>query len=95
MQTIENIPKNPEHVDNVPKRPENPDCNVQKVYPKFRHVPVWLYRGADDNTPYAIDMTLGGLMEKLESASNCALEWFCVNGMKPNSSKCHLLICGH
>ena len=40
-------------------------------------------------------MTLGGLMEKLGSASNCALEWFCVNGMKPNSSKCHLLICGH
>ena len=33
MQTIENIPKNPEHVDNVPKRPENPDSNVQKVYP--------------------------------------------------------------
>ena len=40
MQTIANIPKSPEHVDNVPKRPENPDCNVQKVYPKFRHVPV-------------------------------------------------------
>ena len=45
IQTIENVPKNPEHVDNVPKRPENPDCNVQKVYPKFRHVPVWLYKG--------------------------------------------------
>ena len=28
MQTIGNIPKNPEHVDNFPKRPENPDCNV-------------------------------------------------------------------
>ena len=53
MQTIENIPKNPEHVDNVPKRPENPDCNVQKVYPKFRHVPVWLYRGGKD-TPHKI-----------------------------------------
>ena len=48
---------------------------------------------SDDNTPYAVDMTLGGLMEKLESASNCALEWFCDNGMKPNSS--HLLVCGH
>ena len=34
-------------------------------------------------------------MEKLESASNCALDWFYGNGMKPNSSKCHLLICGH
>ena len=44
MQAIENIPKNPEHVDNVPKRPENPDCNVQKVYPKFRNAPVRLYR---------------------------------------------------
>ena len=50
---------------------------------------------ADDNTPYAVDMSLAGLMEKLESASNCALEWFYDNGMKPNSSKCHLLICGH
>ena len=45
---------------------------------------------ADDNTPYAVDMTLGGLMEKLEGSSNCALQWFCDNGMKPNSS-----ICGH
>ena len=35
MQTIENIPKNPEHVDNVPKRPENPDCNVQKSIPQI------------------------------------------------------------
>ena len=52
MQTIENIPKNPEHVDNVPKRPENPDCNVQKVYPKFRHVPVWLYRGVTPRVLY-------------------------------------------
>ena len=34
-------------------------------------------------------------MEKLESASNCASEWFCVNGMEPNSSKCYHLICGH
>ena len=50
---------------------------------------------ADDNTPYAVDTTLGRLMEKLESSSNCALEWFCVNGRKPNSSKCHLLMCGH
>ena len=37
-------------------------------------------------------MSLAGLMEKLESASNCALEWFYDNGMKPNSSKCHLLM---
>ena len=45
---------------------------------------------ADDNTPYAVGMTLVGLMEKLESASNCALEWFCDNGVKPNSSQCNL-----
>ena len=51
MQTIENIPTNPEHVDNVPKRSENPDCNVQKVYPKFRHVPVWLSRGVTPPPP--------------------------------------------
>ena len=51
MQTFENIPKNPEHVDNVPKRPENPDCNVQKVYPKSRHVPVWLCKGVTPPPP--------------------------------------------
>ena len=42
MQTFENIPKNPEKSQNDPK---NPDCDVQNVYHKFRHIPVWVYRG--------------------------------------------------
>ena len=50
---------------------------------------------ADDTTPYTIDMNLENLMEKLERASKSALEWFHFNGMKPNSSKCNLLVCWH
>ena len=50
---------------------------------------------ADDTTPYAVDTSLGGLMSKLECVSECAMEWFRYNGMKLNSSKCHLLVCGH
>ena len=50
---------------------------------------------ADDTTPYTIDMNLEKLMAKLECATNSAVEWFHYNGMKLNSSKCHLLICGH
>ena len=40
-------------------------------------------------------MTLENHMAKLECAAKSALEWFHFNGMKPNSSKCHLLVCGH
>ena len=50
---------------------------------------------ADDTTPYTIDMTLENLMAKLECAAKSALEWFHFNGMKLNSNKCHLLVCGH
>ena len=50
---------------------------------------------ADDTTPYTVDMSLDGLMGKLECASNSAMEWFHYNGMKLNSKKCHLLVCGH
>ena len=50
---------------------------------------------ADDTTPYTIDMTLENLMPKLECAAKSALEWFHFNGMKLNSSKYHLLVCGH
>ena len=50
---------------------------------------------ADDTTPYTIDMSLGNLMAKLESAAQSALDWFHSNGMKLNSSKCHLLVCGN
>ena len=44
---------------------------------------------------YTVDMSLAGLMAKLECATNSVMEWFCYNGMRLNSSKCHLLVCGH
>ena len=50
---------------------------------------------ADDTTPYAVDMTLDCLMAKLECTSSTAMKWFHYNGMKLNSSKCHLLVCGN
>ena len=50
---------------------------------------------ADDTTPYTVDICLDGLMTKLECATNSAMEWFHYNGMKLNSSKCNLLVCGH
>ena len=34
-------------------------------------------------------------MKKLENAAEKAIDWFEYNGMKLNSSKCHLLVCGH
>ena len=34
-------------------------------------------------------------MNKLECSTKVSLEWFENNGMKLNSSKCHLLVCGH
>ena len=39
-------------------------------------------------------MSLDKLMEKLECAVKNAMEWFYYNGMKLNSGKCHLLVCG-
>ena len=50
---------------------------------------------ADDNTLYTCYMSLDTLMNKLESATKNALDWFRSNGMKLNSSKCKLLVCGH
>ena len=64
MQTIANIPKIPEHVDNVPKLSENPDCNVQNVYPKFRHVPVWLYRVVDSQGGHYLETLRSSEFEK-------------------------------
>ena len=34
-------------------------------------------------------------MVKLGCAAKSALDWFHCNGMKLNSKKCHLLVCGH
>ena len=50
---------------------------------------------ADDTTPYSVDMCLDKLMAKLELTVEKALNWFQYNGMKLNSSKCHLLISGN
>ena len=49
---------------------------------------------ADDNTLHACDVKLETLMEKLEAAAEKAISWFEYNGMKINSDKCHLLVCG-
>ena len=35
------------------------------------------------------------LMAKLELPTDKAMDWFHYNGMKSNSSKCKLLVCGH
>ena len=40
-------------------------------------------------------MSLDTLMTKLECATSTAIEWFRNNGMKLNSSKYKLLVCGH
>ena len=40
-------------------------------------------------------MSLDALMKRLECAVEKAIDWFQFNGMKLNSSKCHLLVCGH
>ena len=50
---------------------------------------------ADDNTLHMSAIRLDVLMSKLECAVQMAIDWFEYNGMKPNSSKCHLLVCGH
>ena len=49
----------------------------------------------DDNTLYTSDMCLEDLMEKLECSVKSAINWFECNGIILNSSKCHLLVCGH
>ena len=47
------------------------------------------------HTPYTIDMCLDKSMAKLECATKSAMDWFHSNGMKLNSSKSYLLVCGH
>ena len=41
------------------------------------------------------DMSLETLMNKLESDTKNALDWFRSNGMKHNSYKCKVLVCGY
>ena len=50
---------------------------------------------ADDATPFACDMDINVLMTRLEFCTAQLLEWFEVNYMKLNASKCHFLVCGN
>ena len=50
---------------------------------------------ADDNTPYATEISMTSLLETLEMETNVLLYWFRVNEMKPNEDKCHLLVINH
>ena len=47
---------------------------------------------ADDNTVYATDENVEGLLKILQEESMEVLNWFRVNEMKPNDDKCHLII---
>ena len=40
-------------------------------------------------------MHLDSLMKRLEVSVRESIDWFECNGMKLNSKKCHLLVCGH
>ena len=48
---------------------------------------------ADDNSLYAVDKDIPHLLQKLQNETNVVLKWFCLNEMKPNADKCHLIIC--
>ena len=50
---------------------------------------------ADDNTLHVSAIKLDVLMDRLERAAKVAVKWFEYNGMKPNTKKCHLLVCGN
>ena len=50
---------------------------------------------ADDNTPYVYGMWLNTVMKELEGAAELSIDWIHYNGMKLNSSKCNLLVCGN
>ena len=41
---------------------------------------------ADDNTPYATDISMTSLLETLEMETNVLLYWFRVNKMKPKDN---------
>ena len=47
---------------------------------------------ADDNTAYATDNNLEGLLETLQEETTEVLKWFQINEMKPNDDKCHLIV---
>jgi len=47
---------------------------------------------ADDNTVYATNNNLEGLLETLQEETTEILKWFQINEMKPNDDKCHLIV---
>ena len=48
-----------------------------------------------DISLYTSAISLDVLKKKLDYAAEKAIDWFEYNDMKLNSSKCHLLVCGH
>ena len=47
---------------------------------------------ADDTTPYAIDSTIGAILNSLETDTTILIKWFHDNYLNMNADKCHLLI---
>ena len=50
---------------------------------------------ADNNTQYATDKTVDGLLKILENETSIVLNWFMINEMKANDDKCHLIVPSH
>ena len=50
---------------------------------------------ADDNTPYAIDLNIDQLMNRLTHDASILIRWFKDNYFKMNADKCQLLITNH
>ena len=50
---------------------------------------------ADDNTPYAMESNIEGLIDTLEANTSILVNWFYENYFKMNADKCHLLVCNH
>ena len=50
---------------------------------------------AGDNTPYAMEPNIEGLIGILEANTSILVNWFYENYFKMNADKCHLLVCNH
>ena len=57
----------------------------------FLFCPTEIANYADDNIPYAREISLKKTLEKVEEASNILFKWFSNNYMVANADKCHLL----
>ena len=47
---------------------------------------------ADDCSPYEFSGSIDDVTLKLQNDSNCLLEWFEINYLKPNPDKWHLIL---